>query len=112
MPAGDDWNSGLKIMLDNNQNRRQDHQDTLIRHFINQKPEQQLISYPRQRIVFNPQGFAQGTTGSLTYCANSEPPTSRVFVVSRVGRIRLGTDSNGNGIHESASGKDAPCPEY
>ena len=109
-PCGSDWNKGLKVLYDTNSDSKGDSQDIVVTQFLNQQTDWQLISYPRKRIIFNPRGFAQGTTGSLTYCADTSPPTTSAWVVSRVGRIRAGIDTNGNGIVENASGKDVPCP--
>jgi type IV fimbrial biogenesis protein FimT len=52
------------------------------------------------------------TMGSFALCDNSdnnnvpEPNTSRLIIVNAIGRVRVGIDSNGNGIPEKDDGSD------
>jgi type IV fimbrial biogenesis protein FimT len=60
---------------------------------------------------------ASGTSGNGTFvlCDNSdgnnlpEPNTARVAIINTVGRVRMGPDSDGDGIPEKAGGEITSC---
>ncbi|GGY46170.1 hypothetical protein GCM10011297_18760 [Bacterioplanes sanyensis] len=105
------WSEGkITLFEDLDRNRKIDPNDKVLTHFQLQQANRVKLDFPRSAIVFYPSGFAQGFTGSLLYCRSTEPPITMSLIISRVGRVRHGTDSNNDGILESATGKNAPCP--
>ncbi len=105
------WSEGkITLFEDLNRNRTIDSNDKVLTRLQLQQASKVKLDFPRSAIVFYPSGFAQGFTGSLLYCRDTEPPITMSLIISRVGRVRHGTDSDNDGILESATGKNAPCP--
>lgn len=65
---------------------------------------------PANWVQFNRNGFSGNSFGTFTLCeSGKDPRKARAIVISRTGRIRLGEDTNGNGIVEGGGG-DVLCP--
>lgn len=106
--CGKDWNEELSIFTDLNNNRRLDINEEILRTIPAVSTEDIQRSFNNRVISFNSRGFAGFSSGSLSYCRTDID--SEVFIISRIGRVRRGTDKNGDGIPETAGGKTIPCP--
>ncbi|WP_430461674.1 GspH/FimT family pseudopilin [Thalassolituus sp. LLYu03] len=105
----DNWNNTLALFTDENRNNRLDADETLLGH-INAAPANVMRTFTGSTIGFDARGFSGFRTGSLGYCRTGTSTYSGSFIISRVGRIRRGSDSNGDGIAETASNKNVRCP--
>jgi len=107
-----DWNAELSMFTDNNNNRQLDTGETIIKRYRQARTEA-TRSYTGQVISFFPTGFSGINTGSFGYCLRYGDSTDDVrsdsLVISRLGRIRPGADSDGDGIFETASRRNIPC---
>ena len=64
---------------------------------------------PKDWVRFTRNGFSGNSFGTFTLCeSGNDPKRARAIIISRTGRIRLGEDTNGNGIVEGGSG-DVSC---
>lgn len=107
--CSNDWNLPLMAFNDRNNNRQLDAGETLLQQ-TTASASNSLRSFSGQVISFDARGFAGFNTGSFSYCYQSAQTHSVSFVISRLGRIRRGGDSNNDGIAELASGQNVPCP--
>ncbi len=65
---------------------------------------------PANWVQFNRNGFSGSSFGTFTLCeSGKDRKKARAIIVSRTGRIRLGEDTDGNGIVEGGGG-DVLCP--
>lgn len=106
------WNNELTLFADPNRNRKLDHNEKIITTLSAVDPLQVLRTYPKKAIQFNASGFAGFNNGSFSYC-RVQAPKQRIgaaFIISRIGRLRAGSDSNQDGLPETANGKNVPCP--
>ncbi|QQD20706.1 prepilin-type N-terminal cleavage/methylation domain-containing protein [Venatoribacter cucullus] len=104
-----DWNLPLMVFNDRNNNQQLDPDETLLNQ-ATAGHSNSLRHFSGQVISFDARGFAGFNTGSFSYCYQSAQIHSASFVISRLGRIRRGGDSNNDGIAELASGQNVPCP--
>ncbi|MEE9355777.1 MAG: GspH/FimT family protein [Methylococcaceae bacterium] len=64
------------------------------------------------RVTYLPSGKTNSTMGSFIACGNTdqnnlpEPHTSRLIIINRLGRTRIGRDNDLNGIPEKDNGKE------
>lgn len=64
---------------------------------------------PANWVRFNRNGFSGNSFGTFTLCeSGNDPKKARAIVISRTGRIRLGEDTDSDGIVEGGSG-DVSC---
>lgn len=103
------WNLPLMVFTDRNNNQRLDADETLLSQ-TTAGHSNSLRYFSGQLIRFDARGFAGFNTGSFSYCYQSAQIHSASFVISRLGRIRRGGDSNNDGIAELANGQNVPCP--
>ena len=106
-----DWNAPLVMFNDENNNRILD--DNEMTYSGSPEADPSVIrSYTGSVISFNPQGYSGASTGSFGYCRRSQSqsmPFSESLIISRLGRIRKGSDSNNDGVAETAGRKNVPC---
>ncbi|MFP8967501.1 GspH/FimT family pseudopilin [Pokkaliibacter sp. CJK22405] len=103
-----DWNLGLIIFDDFNNNKRHDRNEKVIFLLPGAEPWVK-ITYPRRYISFAGPG-STANFGSMVVCAPAmETDGISVIVISRPGRPRFGSDSNHNGLPEGGNGKDVNC---
>jgi type IV fimbrial biogenesis protein FimT len=108
-----EWQEAVTIFSDKNKNLRLDPEDKQLLN-LPKPSDGSLVTYPRTAIVFDHRGFSGGYNGSLSYCKASADVGSigMSIIISRVGRIRFGADTNSNGLPELANGDDVPCKQY
>lgn len=105
-----EWNNELTLFIDNNNNRQLDSGDLYLRTLAANINPHAMRSHTNNAISFDAKGFSAFATGSLSYCLKKQRTIAAVFIISRTGRIRRGTDSNQDGIPEAANGQNIPCP--
>ncbi len=106
------WNARVTAFIDYNKNRRLDVNEQVLTTVPAIDPERVLRQYPKKAFQFNNRGFAGFNNGSFSYCSTlgETVKIGASFIVSRMGRIRMGTDSDDDGLPETANGKNVPCP--
>jgi len=66
---------------------------------------------PNTRLQFEPTGTTRWQNGTFYICPpDNDPAYARAVVVYLSGRVRLSTDSDGDGVHERADGDPITCP--
>lgn len=113
-----DWSQGWVIFQDTNGTRTRDGTgcpgqpcEPLISAHSAFKGGDQFIGTgnPADWVRFSRNGFSGNSFGTLTLCdSGKDAKQARAIIISRTGRIRLGEDTNGNGIVEGGSG-DVSC---
>lgn len=104
------WNAKLSAFFDKNNNHQADNNEEIL--FIIPAISNDKIkrAFNGSVISFDSTGFSGINTGSFSYCLKGAIAVGDVFIISRIGRIRKGTDSNNDGIPETAGGRAIPCP--
>lgn len=105
------WHDGVLLFTDQNTNSKVDGMDKVerfMRPFVNSGSIR--WGSLRNKVHFNGRGMARGTVGSFIYCPeNRDPLLAESLVLSFQGRLRLGLDTNGDGIKETGSHKNVEC---
>ncbi|WNC73343.1 GspH/FimT family pseudopilin [Thalassotalea psychrophila] len=111
--CGKYWHEGAILFIDNNRDHRKDNNEVILE-VVEASNKQQVLTWRafqnRNYIQFQQNGFTWNQNGTLRVC--SDDPSlkyNRALIVTRSGRIRLSTDSDGNGIHEDAAGDEVSC---
>ena len=105
------WNDELTLFLDINNNKSLDAGETVINQIGPSVDNTVIRSFTGSSISFDERGIAGISTGSFGYCHKAADPISTSFIISRLGRIRPGKDTDKNGVKETAAGKDIECPD-
>ncbi len=106
------WSPGYMGFIDSNKDRRyNDGDDLLFQHkLVNQNIKLRWRAFGvRSSLQWHFTGITNHQNGSFEYCYQNEPMLSRGLFVSKAGRIRPSRDTNGDGIHENARGKNIQC---
>lgn len=110
----DDWNKGVLLFIDQNRNRVLDTPDTILNYYpTNMKYGQvswrgagssssNVLLYTAER------GRLDMSNGSFRYCAEKNY-WHRMIILPKIASPRSSRDSNGDGIHETASGTNITC---
>lgn len=104
------WNASLTLFQDRNGNRTLDTNEAVIQ-TIPSADSNVKRHYPNRALMFDERGFAGVNNGSLSYCRRlpNNRYSASVWIISRMGRVRTGRDTNGDGVPEVASGQNIPC---
>lgn len=98
-----DWNHGISIFIDTNNNRLYDGTDQLVKFIpinIRFGTLKLKISLGQRVMKFSPdRGLPAGSFGSFIYCSD-EPKLIRSLIFSRMGIFRNSKDSNGDSVHD------------
>ena len=110
--CGNNWTGKLTIFSDSNQNSTLDPDEETIG--IVSALEQSGTRLDRRHsrasaIMFRSTGNAFGHNGTLKVCMDGSTDLSATIIVSGAGRIRLGEDSNNDGLVEDTSGDAVTC---
>lgn len=109
-----DWNKGALLFIDQNHNRALDNTETILNYYpTNIKYGQvswhgaggstsNVLLYTAER------GRLDMSNGSFRYCAE-ENYWHRMIILPKIGSARSSKDTNGDGIHETASGTNISC---
>lgn len=108
-----DWGHGILVFLDTNRNGTREPQDRVIHRFQPARRGSTLSwrSFRKKPYLqLTPRGWTNQQNGSFIYCPpDRDPRFARVIIVNKLGRARQGIDRNGDGVDETASGKDIEC---
>lgn len=83
------WHQGLIIFADDNENRRLDKSETVLR--FHQPPNNRVTitsSAARKRLVFKASGMSPGSTATITVCDKALHVPPRALILSNPGRPR------------------------
>tara|TARA_B110000196_G_scaffold227409_1_gene196154 strand:- start:1692 stop:2282 length:591 start_codon:yes stop_codon:yes gene_type:complete len=100
------WKASKILFLDTNNNKKRDNNEVILRQFEAIIDKEVLIKYPKTQIRFNQQGIANFYNGTLSYCLND---IVKGLVISRLGRIRLAQDLNGDNIPDININSPVKC---
>ena len=112
--CNDDWNKGILTFLDHNQNRVLDADDQVLAyHSLSLKYGALTwrgagLSRSSVLLFESERGRLNMSNGSFWYCAE-EAKWHRLVILATMGHSRPSKDSNGDGIHETASGVNISC---
>ncbi|MCF6202979.1 MAG: GspH/FimT family pseudopilin [Methylococcaceae bacterium] len=104
------WESGWIIFADINGNGVQNAGDTLLREYEPMPNNFTLRATGINRVTYRASGISGNS--SFVLCDNGdgnnipEPNTSKLMIINTIGRVRMGTDSNKNGIQEKFDGTE------
>lgn len=108
------WNEGILTFLDHNQNRLLDADDQVLSyHSLGLKYGTLTwrgagLSRSSVLLFESERGRLNMSNGSFRYCAE-EAKWHRLVILATMGHSRPSKDSNGDGIHETASGVNVSC---
>lgn len=107
----DEWQRPVSVFVDANNDKQPDNGQVL--------KEVQPVTHPftmrsrtagRGYFQFNEKGFAYGSPGSLVLCtANPETATMTYMAVNMVGRFRVQSDEDGDGVIRLRWGAKITC---
>jgi type IV fimbrial biogenesis protein FimT len=101
-----DWKAPKIIFLDTNNNKKRDNNESIDRQLSAVLDKDIRIKYPKTQIRFNEQGIANFYNGTLSYCIND---IVKGLVISRVGRVRIAQDLDGDNIPDVNSSTPVNC---
>ena len=110
--CGNNWTSKLTIFADSNQDGALDPDEATIGIVSGLTQPSSRLDRRHSRasaIMFRPNGSAFGHNGTLKVCMDGSTNLSATIIVSGAGRIRLGEDSNNDGLVEDSSGDAVTC---
>ncbi len=110
--CGNNWTGKLTIFADSNQNSTLDSdEETIGIVSALEQPDTRLDRHHSRAsaIMFRPTGNAFGHNGTLKVCMDGSTTLSATIIISGAGRIRLGEDSNNDGLAEDSSGDAVTC---
>lgn len=112
--GADQWHRGALIFIDGNGNGALDGTERVATALPPLDPGERVYwrSFRRRSFLqFQPRGYTAWQNGSFLYCpADNDAALARLAIINPQGRIRHGRDSDGNGVVESAAGRDVRCP--
>jgi len=107
------WEDGILIFVDYNFDRKINGQDEILRVSEGTDGKDRLIwsSFQNKKTLqFLPTGTTNHQNGTFKFCsATQDPQYHRALVISKLARITLSKDQNGDGIHEDRDGTPIKC---
>lgn len=111
--CGGDWAQGSILFLDRNGDRLLNQDDRVLRVRHEEMPSGSLrwrAFGNRQALQIDARGFLLHQSGNFTYCdASGDATLNRQLVVNATGRVRMSTDTDGDGIVEDSRGRPLLC---
>lgn len=111
--CGNDWKNGQILFLDDNHNNRRDSDEKIIRQWPPLPSGSSLtlrILGNRAYLKASANGLIANQNGNFLYCPPSRNPRhARQLIFNAIGRIRLATDDNGDGIVEGNNQQALTC---
>lgn len=101
-----DWKAAKLIFFDTNSNNKRDANEPIEQRFNAIGSSHAIIQYPKTQIRFNEQGVTHFYNGTLAYCLED---IVQGLVISRLGRIRIAHDINGDNIPDVNQDKTVSC---
>ena len=106
------WSTGHLIFQDINGNRLIDNDDTVLSYIegINTKDSVKWRSFkPQSTLQFLPTGITNHQNGTFTVCGLQKEKYAKAVILTKMGRPRISTDSNKDGVDEGADGAALTC---
>ncbi|WP_299793905.1 GspH/FimT family pseudopilin [uncultured Shewanella sp.] len=89
-----DWNIGITVFIDSGESNVIDGADEII-FATSPFNADDIITYNRLAVRFQPDGLASGTNGTLKYCPlSSDNKYSKAVIINQSGRVRFSTKEN------------------
>lgn len=110
--CGKNWSDGYITFIDKDQDRQLSTADSLLhQHTIeNEKISLRWRAFGvRSSLQWHQTGITNHQNGSFEFCYKDKPEFARGLFITKAGRIRQSKDSNGDNIHENASGNNISC---
>ncbi len=107
-----DWSKGFIAFVDRNGDRHLNDDDEIL--FYHQFSDRKLslkwrgFGYKRS-LQWLETGITNHQNGSFEFCYGKDPTNGRGIFITKAGRIRFSKDTDGDGIHENATGKPIVC---
>ena len=109
--AAASWSEGWLVFVDDDNDQSLDNTEPVLR-VHGAQPDDYALSLAgnfTDFVVYRSNGRSD-TIGNFTLCKGNTVDNARLIMINRAGRVRLGSDNNGNGIPEDNSGSDiAAC---
>ncbi|MCG7530968.1 GspH/FimT family pseudopilin [Psychrobium sp. MM17-31] len=107
------WHEGVLVFVDHNGDRKRDPDDKVIKFFQARAKNLQVTwrAFPnRSYLQYVASGWTNNQNGTFRFCFANEPQHyNRALIITKIGRARLSTDSDGDGFHEDREGKLISC---
>lgn len=100
------WKLPLMLFHDTNKNTIRDPNEIILNSFDAFNEDDIQIYYPKSQIRFNESGMANFYNGTLSYCLKQH---IEGIIISRIGRIRLAQDLDGDHIPDVRLGTPVNC---
>lgn len=105
-----DWTGEITVFTDlnNDGNYNEADNETIIRIKEAIKSTDKL-TFPKDRVVYSPNGQASGSQGTFKYCPQDYPDDNRGVIISLRGRAYQTEDNNSDGVDEDRQGNPISC---
>lgn len=101
------WTLPKIVFVDKNNSGNRDDDEELL--YTTQHSGKNVITGPNANIVFDGSGATQAESTILICAVNGDITLARQIHIGANGRIKLSTDSDGDGISEGADGRNLSC---
>ena len=106
-----DWSDGWTIFVDLNGNGLKDGaNDTLLKQYEAVPENYTLKASGVNQVIYRPSGMSGSSSFILCDDSDDNNPlkanTSRLMLINTVGRVRMGSDTDGDGIQEKSAGTE------
>lgn len=98
----------IVVFVDHNLNAQADSGELIRQEAVPSGTRYQLNASSLNSIRFRPDGTAS-SYGSIVLCASDDNRYAARLIVSSMGRVRSGRDSDGDGLIEGSDGKPLSC---
>ena len=114
LACGGDWQDGLLLFLDANDNQRRD-EDEAVEEYLPFEGVQGTLHWRAFRskpyLQITPLGFTRYQNGSFTWCdLRRSAASAHQLILNRTGRVRFARDRDRDGIRENSRGEPIRCP--
>jgi len=107
------WKEGVLVFIDRNANRVINNEDKVVKFYKSEFEDINITWRAYQNksyIQFKSDGWTNNQNGTFRFCfINKSAEYNRALIINRSGRARLSFDSNGDGVHDGADGKNIAC---
>lgn len=107
------WHEGVLVFVDHNGDRKLDANDHVIKFFQARAKNLQVTWRAFQNksyLQYVASGWTNEQNGTFRFCFADEPQHyNRALIITKIGRARLSTDSDGDGFHEDRDGALISC---
>lgn len=108
--CGASWTNGWVVFEDANNNGAVDVSEPIVRIHGELRGLNTLTFGTKSRVTYTNQGLASGYDETFVLCDSRGASSAKAATISSIGRVRLATDSNTDGIVENGSGNNVTCP--